>query len=432
MNQKPTNEYNWAGNLAYSAARMHHPETIEQLQEIVHGSRKVRVLGSRHSFNSIANTPEDLICLDKFAQQVTVDRARSTVTVNAGITYGQLCLQLHGAGFALKNMASLPHISVAGACATATHGSGDGNGNLATSVAALELVTASGDVVVLDREKHAEQFQGAVVGLGGLGVVTELTLDVVPAFTMQQDVYENLTQAEMEAHFDEIAANAYSVSLFTDWQNERVNEVWLKRRLLEGTAMPLAPTFYGATLAHTHMHPVPRLSAKTCTLQMGMPGPWHERLPHFRIDEVPSSGAELQTEYFVPREHAVAAIHAMAQLHAHMIPPLITAEIRTIAADALWMSPCYQQDCVAFHFSWDKNWPAVRNLLVMIEKQLAPFDVRPHWGKLFTMPAAQVQSRYKKLADFQDLLRTYDSQGKFRNTFLDTYIFGLPGAVDSL
>jgi xylitol oxidase len=155
---------------------------------------------------------------------------------------------------------------------------------------------------------------------------------------------------------------------------------------------------------------------------MGIVGPWYERLPHFRMDFTPSSGEELQTEYFVPRHHALAALHEVGRIREQVAPLLQISEIRTIAADDLWMSPCYEQDCVAFHFTWVQDWEAVKAVLPMLEEQLAPFDARPHWGKLFTMPAARVQSFYTKLPDFQQLLRQYDPQGKFRNTFLDTYI----------
>ncbi len=417
------NPSNWAGNYTYSAARLHYPETVEQVQALVTGCRKLRVLGSRHSFNGIADSSEDLISLERFDPGVTVDHERRTVTVAAGVKYGQLCRELHRAGYALHNLASLPHISIAGACATATHGSGDGNGNLATAVAAMELVTADGQVVMLSREHDGEQFQGAVVGLGGLGVVTKLTLDIVPAFEMQQDVYENLPVAQLEDHFDQIVSSAYSVSLFTDWRGARINLAWFKRRITDGAPSEPKPTLFEATLAAGHRHPIVSLSAEPCTAQMGIPGPWYERLPHFRLENTPSSGEELQTEYFVPRRHAVAAFRALDQVREQVAPLLQISEVRTIAADELWMSPCYKQACVAFHFTWYKDWEAVSQLLPLIEEQLAPFEARPHWGKLFTMPPARLQALYKKLPDFQHLLRSYDPQGKFRNAFLDMYIF---------
>ena len=421
MADAPTN---WAGNIHYSAARWHWPETLEQLQAVVRRTRKLRVLGSRHSFNTIADTPEDLVSLERMPETVTVDRERQTVTVNAGLRYGRLGQLLEREGFALHNLASLPHISVAGACATATHGSGDRNGNLATAVAALEMVTAAGELVTLSRQQRPDQFDGAVVALGALGVVTRLTLDVSPTFAMRQDVYENLPLAQLEEYFDTITSSAYSVSLFTDWREPRFNQVWLKRRLTTEDDFEAAPQFFGATLATRRLHPIGALSAESCTEQLGRRGPWHERLPHFRVDGTPSAGEELQTEYFLPRANALAGIRAVFQLGARLSPLLMITEIRTIAADGLWLSPCYQQDSLALHFTWQRDWPAVRQLLPLIEAQLAPLGARPHWGKLFTLPPAQVQAGYARLADFQHLLGQYDPGGKFRNAFVDRYIFG--------
>lgn len=416
--------HNWAGNYTYSASRLHQPETVEQLQELVTRSSMLRVLGSRHSFNGIADTSGDLVSLNRFEHMVVFDRERGRATVSGGVTYGELSRHLHQEGYALHNLASLPHISVAGACATATHGSGDGNGNLATAVAGMEIVKANGEIITLSREEDGELFQGAVVGLGGLGIVTKLTLDIVPSFAVQQEVYENLPVAQLENHFDAILSSAYSVSLFTDWQKGRVNQVWLKRRLVDSNPLVLAPDFYEATLALDKRHPITSLEAGPCTEQMGNPGPWHERLPHFRLDETPSNGDELQSEYFVPRSQAVAALQAVMQLHAQIEPLLLISEVRTIAADTLWMSPSYHQACIGIHFTWKKNWPAVQKLLPLIEERLAPFNARPHWGKLFTILPARVQSLYPRMADFQALLRSFDPQGKFRNAFLDRYIFG--------
>jgi xylitol oxidase len=417
------NPNNWAGNYAYRAARLHRARTIEQVQELVSRSSKLKALGTRHSFNDIADSPEDLISLEHFDQVLELDRERHTVTVEAGIRYGQLCQWLHREGFALHNLASLPHISVAGACATATHGSGDQRGNLATAVAAMEFVTANGEIVAFSREYQPEQFQGAVVGLGGLGIVTKLTLDILPTFDMQQDVYQNLPLSQLEDHFDKLFSSAYSVSLFTNWRNANFNQVWLKRQIPYGASLEMDSQLFGATLATRQLHPIEALSAENCTEQMGIRGPWHERLPHFRMDFTPSSGEELQTEYFIPRQHAFAAFLAINQLREHIAPILQISEVRTIAADNLWMSPCYKQACVSLHFTWKKDWPAVSQVLPIIEEQLAPFNARPHWGKLFTMPPSYVQSRYEKLPEFQELLRHYDPQGKFRNAFLDKYIF---------
>lgn len=413
---------NWAGNYTYNAKNIYYPATIEEVQEIVSRSPKIRAVGSRHSFNDIADSTEDMISLSQLAPIFELDR--QTVTVNANVTYGQLAEQLHQAGFALHNMASLPHISVTGACATATHGSGDKNANLATAVSAIEFVTANGEIKKLSRQQNPEEFQGAVVNLGGIGVITKITLDVMPAFEMRQNVYEDLPFAELVAHFDEITSSAYSVSCFTFWQNDAIDMVWLKQRVTDGANSELPASLFGATTSRENRHPIRGISAENCTEQMGVVGHWYERLPHFRMGFTPSSGDELQTEYLVPRQNAVAALQAINNLRTQIAPLLHVSEIRTIAADNLWLSPCYQQACVGIHFTWKKNWEAVSQLLPTIEKELQPFDARPHWGKLFTMQPAQFQPLFAKLPDFQKLLQSYDPQGKFRNAFLNKNIFG--------
>jgi xylitol oxidase len=334
-----------------------------------------------------------------------------------------LCPYLDGKGFALHNLASLPHISVAGACSTATHGSGQRNGNLATAASALEIVTADGKIVNLSRERDGETFSGAVVGLGALGVITKVTLDIQPSFMIRQYVYENLPLSELKEHFDAIESSGYSVSLFTDWQKQRINELWIKSRVEEGQAFHATPEFFGAKLATRNLHPIAELSAENCTEQMGVPGPWYERLPHFRMGFTPSAGKELQSEYFVPRQHAVEAILAVERLRDQVGPSLLITEIRTVAADNLWMSPCYQQDCVTIHFTWKPDWPAVSKLLPVIEKELAPFNARPHWGKLFTISPAELKRIYKKMREFVELGKQYDPQGKFRNEYLNKNIF---------
>ena len=416
---------NWSGNYAYSAARFYAPTTLEQLQALVGSSERLRVLGSRHSFNGIADTPADMVSLQHFTSIVAIDHERMTVTVEGGITYGKLGAYLYSQGYALHNLASLPHISVAGACATATHGSGETNGNLATAVTAMEVITASGEIIQVSRESDGERFDGMVVGLGGLGIVTKLTLAIEPSFDVRQDVYIDLPFAQLLEQFDAIQASAYSVSLFTDWQHGRVNQVWLKRRAVAGEPGSSAPELFGSRLAQRTLHPIMAMPAQNCTEQVGVAGPWHQRLPHFRMEFMPSSGEELQSEYFVPRHHAIAALRAMDELHTQIAPLLLISEIRTIAADQLWLSPCYQQNSVAIHFTWQKNWPAVSALLPEVEARLAPFAARPHWGKLFTMQPAQVQAGYRRLADFRQLLHTFDPHGKFQNPFVAQYIFGM-------
>jgi alditol oxidase len=414
---------NWAGNLEYGTDHLYSANSLQQVRDYVKKQGKLKVLGTRHCFNNIADSTHNLLSLKSMDEVVGLDPEAHTVTVAAGITYGQLCPYVHTRGFALHNLASLPHISIAGACSTATHGSGEKNGNLATAVSALEIVTAAGEVVKLSRQADGELFRGAVVGLGALGVITKITLDVQPTFMMRQYVYENLPLSEMRDHFDAIEASAYSVSLFTDWQKQRINEVWIKSRVEEGQAFDATSEFFGAKRAIRNLHPIADLSAENCTEQMGVPGPWYERLPHFRMGFTPSAGKELQSEYFVPRRHAVEAILAVERLRDQVTPHLMISEIRAIAADNLWLSPCYEQPCVTIHFTWKQDRPAVRKLMPVIEKELAPFNARPHWGKLFTTSPAELKSIYKRIPEFVQLSRKYDPQGKFRNEFLNTNIF---------
>ena len=415
---------NWAGNVQYSTEQLFSADSVEQVKNLVVRQQKLKVLGTRHCSNTIADSAHSFLSVKTMDKVTELDPSARKVTLAAGMTYGQLCPYLDSKGFALHNLASLPHISVAGACSTATHGSGDANGNLATAVSALEFVTASGDTVKLSREQSSEIFHGAVVGLGALGVITKITLDIQPRYEMRQYVYENLPFTEVKHNFAAIMSSAYSVSLFTDWQKQRVNEVWLKIRVEPGKTFVPPPEFFGAKPATKDVHPIIELSAENCTPQMGVPGAWYERLPHFRMGFTPSAGKELQSEYFVPRRHAVEAILAVERLGDQVGPHLLISEVRSIAADNLWMSPCYKEPRVTIHFTWKQDWPAVSKLLPVIERELAPFDVRPHWGKLFTISPEKLRSTYAKLPDFIALCRQYDPKGKFRNDFLNRNIFG--------
>lgn len=420
---------NWAGNRTYAATRLHEPTSLDELQEIVRSARSLRVLGSRHSFNDIADTTGELISLAAMPRVFELDADARTVTVDGGVRYGEQCGRLDAAGFALNNLASLPHISVAGACATATHGSGDRIGNLATAVAALELVTADGERVRLTRDRDPA-FAGAVVGLGALGVVTRLALDLQPTFQVRQDLYEALPFGQAVERFDEITASADSVSLFTDWRGPTIDQVWLKRRVTDdgGPAFEPPATFFGATRATTPIHPIRRMSPEALTPQLGVPGPWHERLPHFRMDFMPSSGAELQSEYLLSREHARDALVAVDGVRATFARLLQVSEVRTVAADGLWMSTAHGRASVAIHFTWQPDWEAVRAVLPIIERALAPFDPRPHWGKLSTISPEAIRSSYTHLRGFVELIERHDPRGTFRNDFLARTILDEAGA----
>lgn len=410
---------NWAGNLEYSTTNIQYPETIEQLQALVKQSSKLKVIGSRHSFNRIADSDETLVSLEKMPRLLEIDHEQQQVTLSAQLKYGEFCNELHDAGYALHNLASLPHISVVGACMTATHGSGNENGNLATAVSALEMVTADGSLVTLFAQAQPDEFYGAVVSLGALGIITKMTLQLEPTFAVRQHVYHNLPFARLADQFDEIMSSAYSMSFFTTWQTDHIEVVLIKEKVTADLPTEPAPTFYDAIL-----QPIDPPSAEDSTTPKGVAGPWQHRLPHFRMEATPSHGEELQAEYIVARHHAPAAIEAVRQLKAQISPVLLITEIRTIAADTLWMSPNYQQDSVGIHFTLKQDWPNVQKMLPLVEEALRPYKAQPHWGKLFTMPAAEIQATYKKLPDFQRLVKKHDPTGKFRNAFLNQYIFG--------
>jgi xylitol oxidase len=410
---------NWAGNYRYRAARLHRPASLEQVQEVVAGAARVRVLGSRHSFSDIADSAE-LVSLEGLPAGVVVDRRAGTVSCSGGLRYGELAEALAAEGLALGNLASLPHISVAGAVATATHGSGDGNGNLATAVAGLELVTSSGEVLTASRGDP--DFDGLVVGLGALGAVTRVTLDVEPDYRVRQRVFEGLAWNALFEHFGEVTAAGYSVSVFTRWA-EAVDQVWVKSRVTEEPEQVRGELF-GAVAATVERHPIIELDPVHCTRQLGVPGPWADRLPHFRMGFTPSSGEELQSEYLVPRRHAQAALEALRGLAGLIRPVLQVSEVRTVAADRLWMSPQHGQDTIAVHFTWQPDWAAVEAVLVQVEAALAPFEARPHWGKLFLADAAAIAPLYERLGDFARLADRLDPRGAFHNAWLETRVLG--------
>jgi alditol oxidase len=410
---------NWAGNLKYGTSTLMKAASTDEIRFLVKKHDRLKVLGTRHCFNTIADSGDRFLSLDALDKIGPLDQKNHTVTVEAGVRYGELAAWLDSRGFALHNLASLPHISIAGGCATATHGSGIRNGNLSTAIRAISFILASGETLTLSRDQDKEQFPGAVVNLGALGVVTSLTLDIQPAFRMRQYVYENLPFQHLVHHFEEIMTAGYSVSLFTSWRSKHIDEVWIKIKVEQGIPEEFPAVFFDAKAATSDLHPIRDVPAENCTPQMGLEGPWHERLPHFRMNFMPSSGKELQTEYFIPLERSYEALVAVGQLHEKIAPHLLISEIRCIAADDLWMSPCYRQPSTAIHFTWRQDWSAVSRLLPLIEERLAPFGAKPHWGKLFSIAPGPIASLYERFPDFIRLVQQYDPTGKFRNDWLD-------------
>jgi xylitol oxidase len=409
---------NWAGTISFSTDTLHRPSTLAELQELVAGNDRVRTLGTGHSFNPIADCAAGglLVSLDRLPRTIELDTTAGTVTVGGGVRYGELTAAVAPSGLALANLGSLPHISVAGACATGTHGSGDGNRVLADAVQAFTLLTADGSLVRLDRTDP--DFTGTVIGLGRLGVVVELTLQLVPGYQLHQYVYDDLPLSTLTEQFDAIVGAGYSVSLFSRWQHDRIDQVWLK----SSTPRPAGEPFFGALPATTARHPVPGGDPAYTTEQFGVPGPWHQRLPHFRLEFTPSSGAEIQSEYFVGRQHAGAAIEVLHGLAELMAPVLQVAEIRTVAADQLWLSPCYRTDRVALHFTWTDDPDRVRPVLRELEARLADLAAVPHWAKMFEIEPARLAALHPRLADFGALIERFDPAGKFGNAWTRRFL----------
>jgi xylitol oxidase len=403
---------NWGGNYSYQAEKIVYPETLDELVAIVRSGQNVKGLGSRHSFNGVADTRGTLVSFANLNRIIELDAVNQTVTVEAGVTYGQLCPYLDERGFALANLASLPHITVVGSCMTGTHGSGVKNANLSSAVTAIEFIAADGTVHSISQDD--DNFRGMVVGLGAYGLITKMSLKIIPRFEMWQQIFLELPHSTLLEQVDEIVSSAYSISLFTSWQQSHIDQVWIKGQAEKASF----ESFFGARKATKAIHPIPDGDAQACTEQMGTIGAWYQRLPHFRLEFQPSFGRELQSEYFIGRENAAEAIQAIQSVSTEFSSLLLISELRTIAADDLWLSPCYKRDSLAFHFTWQSNLEAVKKILPVIEEQLMPFALRPHWGKIFTLEHEYVWSQYERAADFSTLIQNYDPEGKFSNSFL--------------
>ena len=412
-------ELNWAGTLEYQAADIVDATTIDEVSSLVAGAERIRALGTRHSFSDIADTDALLVTVTEIEPDFVLDDEARTVTVGAGTRYGILARYLEDNGWALHNMGSLPHISIAGAIATGTHGSGNGNGVLSTAVSALEFVTADGELRTVRRGEPG--FDGLVVGLGAFGVVVRITLDIQPSFQVRQDVFRGLPWDVLLDDVEGVTSLGYSVSVFTDWVEDTIANFWVKTRLDSGVDVP--DEWNGAKRDIVSAGSLWETSDDNLNEQGGKPGPWLERLPHFRLDRIPSNGDEIQTEYFVPRSQGGDALRAVRALGEKIAPHLIITELRTAAADDLWLSMAYQRDSLIIHFTWKNEPDAVLALLPQIEEALAPFEARPHWGKLNTVDAATLSRLYPRLPEFRALAAEWDPTGAFRNAALDRLIF---------
>lgn len=399
---------NWAGNQVYGATSVVAPRTVDEVRDVVARSARARALGTRHSFSALGDTTGTLVSTRHLTSVGGLD-ARGRVAVGAGITYGALAEALAGEARALPNFASLPHISVGGAVATASHGSGSGNQSLASAVCAVELVTADGSLHTF--QQGEAEFDGAVVSLGALGVMTSVTIETVPALSLRQYVFENVPWREAENRLPEIFACGYSTSLFLSWAGDVVEQAWIK------CEEPL-DAFFGARPAVAALHPIAGADPRHCTDQLGAPGPSYERLPHFRREGVPSAGSELQSEYAVAAEDAPAVLRALRAIGRQIAPTLHVSEIRAVAADRFWLSPFFERDSVTFHFTWRPTAEALA-AIELVEETIEPWTPRPHWAKLSSLPLAAVAARYPRLHEFRALRSRLDPLSRFGNDVID-------------
>lgn len=403
---------NWAGSLTYSAARFESPTSLDEVAHLARTAARLKGLGSRHSFNDAADTDGVAISLERMPGEIEIDGPRRRARVPAGWRYGRLARALDERGWALANLASLPHISVAGAIATGTHGSGDRLPSLAASVSAIEFIDSSGDMRRLARGDA--DFSGAVVSLGMLGITTHVEVDIEPAYEISQTVYDAPRWDAVLADLDAVTGAGDSVSLFTTWRHEQtLDQIWVKTR----GAAPAEVA--GARAASGPRHPIPGVDPAPATEQGGRPGPWFERLPHFRLEFTPSAGDELQSEYLLPRSRAVEALDRLRQLAPEIAPLVLVTEVRTIAADSLWLSGAFGRATIGIHFTWHRRAPEVLALLPRLEEQLLPLGARPHWGKLSAVGAEWMPRLYPRFADFAGLAARMDPRGAFRGPLAD-------------
>lgn len=412
---------NWAGNVRFSPARVSRPTSVPELQQVVAGSDRARVLGTGHSFNRIADTAGTLLRLDALPRVIEVDRVARVARLSGGLRYADLRDPLRAAGLALPNTGSLPHISVAGAVATGTHGSGTDNRVLATQVRSLTLVLPSGDLMTVDVGSRPDDFDGFPISLGRLGVVVELELRLVPSFEVAQTVVEDVDVDRVGDDLMAVLSSAYSVSIFTPWSADGAAQVWVKD-LVGPEARWGGDPLWGGRPADRPRHPIAGMPVEHATVQLGEPGPWDERLPHFRREFVPSTGAELQSEYFVAAEHAGRAWHELRAMASVLAPVVQIGEVRAIAPDSLWLSPTRGEPTVAFHFTWIPDAAAVHPVVSEIERRLAPLEARPHWAKVFSTPADRLALLHPTLDRFRALVGELDPQGTFGNADVDHWL----------
>lgn len=404
---------NWSNTVTFSSSGLAEPRSVEELSQVVATSPRVRALGTRHSFSAIADTDGLHVSTGGIPVEFEIDEHRGVVRIDGGPRYASVATFLTDNGWALHNMGSLPHIAVAGAISTGTHGSGSRNGGLATAVRGLRLVGPDGAPRWVRAGDPA--FPGSVVALGLLGVIVGIELAIEPSYLVRQDVYRSLAWPDLLRDVRSVTDAGYSVSVFTDWVSPAIDQIWVKRRLRH--AEQTVPDDLVGAHRETRGDVQVVESGDDNTTRQGLAGAWSAHLPHFRIDRTPSQGDEIQSEYFVALDsarEALAAVREVALGHADAFREfLVVSELRTQAADSLWLSEAFERDSLAIHFTFQNRPEAVRALCTHIERALAPFSARPHWGKVHTMAPAAISDLYPRLPAFRRLRDAIDPERKF-------------------
>jgi xylitol oxidase len=409
---------NWSHTVSFSSSEVARPRDLDELRSVVAASERVRALGTRHSFNRVGDTVGTHVLLDAMPRHLVVSADRSEVTCDAATTHAELSTALAAHGLALPNLCSSPHLGVVGAVQTGAHGSGVDQPALAAHVTRLELVDGTGALRTV--AAGDPDLDAVSVGLGAFGVVHRITQRVVPAFEMSQTVDLDLGWDALLPHLHEVAASAYSVSLFTRYDDRGATQVWRKHRLGDPEVLDLRDL--GARPATETLHPLPASGAQDVTPQLGVPGPSHERLPHVHPDVCPRFGSEIQSEYLLDAARALEAIEALRGLADRLDPLLAIAEIRHVGADSAWLSPSGGRDSVALHFTWQRLPEELGELLPVVEAALLPLGARPHWGKAFACSPHDLRAAYPRIEEWGALVGAYDPERRFRNDLVDALL----------
>ncbi|KAI1701064.1 FAD binding domain-containing protein [Ditylenchus destructor] len=414
--------HNWGDNFLFSTQNIQYPTTVEEVQEIVQNADKVRVVGTRHSFSTCADSPDTILSTLALKNIIGFDDSVPSITVQAGIAYTDLNPYLQYLGFALPNLATLAEISVGGASQTGAHGSGLSNQCLASHIRSLKIVLANGTLATYG--PNDPELKAIALGVGAFGVITQVELKVEPTFNITNYFFLNMTAQNLYDHFDEIENTGYTAQLFTDFSTPGVwGQIMIMDRSGSNANIGSLQNLYGATRATTKVSPILALPP-TYLVDQGVEQPWYFGLVDYHLGLSGFDGGEIQSEYFLPYENAVAAIKAVTTLSDLIAPRVHTMLIRTIKGDDLWLSEMYSQSSVvAIHFTWKLNMTAVMEVLPQIEQLLIPYCAKPHWGKVFAQGPETFLHCYPKLADFKQLAEQLDPTHKFRNQFLEDNVF---------